>query len=219
MAKTTSRNSFFSKKLLIGTANILLIIGLAAFGGYFYNKYNDLKNANPEELQKTQVQQTIDKVGKLYSLPANEEPDVATVKDKEQLKKEYPFFDQAENDDVVLIYKEAKIAILYRPSTNQLVKVGPVNIEEGVSIRVVGADADRSAVEKTLTDQNITFTKASAKGTLSGITVVDVGGKNTEQAKTLAGLVKGKVGTLPAGEEKPNDVDLIVFVGPTATTE
>lgn len=213
MAKS-SRKSFFSKKLALGVLNVAIIAGLAVFGGIYFNKYNDLKNANPEDLQKTQVQQTIEKVGKLYTLPANEQPDVATVKDKEALKKQYPFFDQAENDDVVLIYKDAKLAILYRPSSNQLVKVGPVNIENGLSIRVIGADADRAAVEKLLTDNKLTFTKASAKGVLTGVTVVDVSGKNGDQAKTLAGVVKGAIGSLPAGEEKPDDVDLLVFVGP-----
>lgn len=211
-----AKRSLFSTKTILTLANVLVILALAGAAGFYFKKYNDLKNSTPEKLQQAQTDQYIGEVGKLYSLPKNEKPDVATVKDKEALKKQYPFFDQAENGDVVLIYKDAKLAILYRPTTKKLVKVGPVNIESGVSIRVVGKETDRTGVEKLLNDNKLTFTKTDPKTTVSGIIVVDVKGTNGEQAKKLAEIVKGQVGTLPAGEDKPTDVDLLVFVGPTA---
>jgi hypothetical protein len=199
--------------------NVLVILALAGAAGYYFKKYDNLKNSTPDKIQQAQTDEYIKAVGKLYSLPKNEKPDVATVKDKEALKKQYPFFDQAENGDVVLIYKDAKLAILYRPSTKQLVKVGPVNIESGVSIRVLGKEADRGAIEKKLTDNQLPFSKAEPKTAVTGITVVDVKGTNAEQAKKLAEIVGGQVGTLPAGEDKPTDVDLLVFVGaPTPVT-
>ena len=218
MATVKSKKLFTTKRALVAL-NILVLIGLAGFGGYFFKKYNDSKNASPETIQQAQVDQTISEVGKLYSLPANEKPDVATVKDKEQLKKQYPFFDQAENGDVVLIYKDAKLAILYRPSTKKLIKVGPVNIENGLSIRTVGSEAERSAVEKLLTDNKLTFTSGGgAKTQVTGITIVDLKGTNGEQAKKLAEIVKGTVGSLPEGEEKPSDVDLLIIIGPVAAS-
>lgn len=217
MASDKSKKKLFTGKRALIALNVVALLVLAGTTGLFFKKYQDAKNASPEKLQQVQVDQTISEVGKLYSLPANEKPDVATVKDKEALKKQYPFFDQAENDDVVLIYKEAKLAILYRPATKKLVKVGPVNVENGLSIRTVGSDAERASVEKLLTDNQLTFTSGGASKTqLSGVIVVDVKGTNGEQAKKLAEIVKGSVGTLPAGEDKPTDVDLLVLVGPTA---
>lgn len=210
-----AKRSFLSRKLLFRLVTVVLILALAGAAGYYYKKYNDLKNSTPDKIQQAQTDAYIKAVGKLYSLPKNEKPDVATVKDKEALKKQYPFFDQAENGDVVLIYKDAKLAILYRPSTKQLVKVGPVNIESGVSIRLVAKEADRGAVEKKLTDNKLAFTKADPKTAVSGIIVVDVKGTNSDQAKKLAEIVGGQVGTLPAGEDKPTDVDLLIFVGPS----
>lgn len=212
-----AKRSLVSKKTILRTINVLIILALAGAAGYYYRQYDDLKNSTPEKLQQAQTDQYINEVGKLYSLPQNEKPDVATVKDKEALKKQYPFFDQAENGDVVLIYKDAKLAILYRPTTKQLIKVGPVNIESGVTVRVLGKEADRAAVEKALNDNQLSFSKADPKTAVVGITVVDVKGTNGEQAKKLAEIVGGKVGTLPVGEDKPSDVDLLVFVGPTAT--
>ncbi len=214
----SSKRSFISKKTGFRLFVVLALIGLAAFGGFYYNKYNDLKNSSPEKLQQAQLEDTVDAVGKLYALPKDEKPDIATVKDKEALKKQYPFFDQAENDDVVLIYKTAKVAILYRPSTKQLIKVGPVNIENGLSIRTIGSDAERASVEKLLTDNKLSFTSGgAAKTAVSGVIVIDLKGTNGDQAKKLAEIVKGTVGTLPAGEDKPADVDLLVISGPVAT--
>jgi len=219
MAKPTiKKRSFFSKALIFRGLYALLLIGVAAFGFMYYDKYNDLKNSSPEQLQQAQTDSYIAAINKLYALPNDEKPDVATVKDKEALKQQYPFFDQAENDDVVLIYKNAKLAILYRPSSKQLIKVGPVNVESGVSISVVGSETERKAVEKTLTDNKISFTSGGgAKTTVSGITVVDVNGNKSEQAKNLATVVKGSVGSLPEGEDKPENVDLLILVGPAST--
>jgi hypothetical protein len=129
------------KKILIAL-NIILIIGLGVAAGYFYNKYDDLNDkytevqkkyyeltSNPQAAQAAEVQKYIEEVGKLYDLPDDEEPSVATVKDKDQLK-DQPFFEKAENGDVTLIYSNNKLALLYRPSTKQLVNVSSVTIQQ-----------------------------------------------------------------------------------------
>ena len=81
---------------------------------------------------------------------------------------------------------------------------------------MIGQDADRQAVEKTLTENQITASDAGVtKGTYAGNTVVDVTGKNAEQAKKLAGILKGQVGTMPAGEDVPAGADLVIVAGTT----
>ena len=68
----------------------------------------------------------IGKVGKLILLPTNEIPTVATVTDASKLKNQ-PFFKNASNGDKVLIYVKAKEAILYNPTRNLVITVGPVD--------------------------------------------------------------------------------------------
>jgi len=130
------------KKKLLVALNILLIIGLAAAAGFYFKKYREVNVQysdvqgkytellqDPQAAQAAEVRRYIEEVGKVYDLPDDEEPSVATVKDKEQLK-DQAFFAKAENGDVTLIYSKAKLAILYRPSTKQLVNVSSVTIQQ-----------------------------------------------------------------------------------------
>lgn len=68
----------------------------------------------------------VQEVGKLYILPTNEQPALATITDKSKLAT--PFLQKADDGDKVLIYIKAKIVIIYRPSVNKIVAVGPVDI-------------------------------------------------------------------------------------------
>ncbi len=106
-----------------------LVILAAVPAAYFYTQYRDTqqKLANPTEYAKEEAQLLITKVGKLIELPAGEEPTIATVSDAAKLS-EQPFFAKAQNGDKVLIFTQARKAILYRPATNKIIEVAPVNI-------------------------------------------------------------------------------------------
>lgn len=217
MAKTTYKKGFNKTPMLLA-ANVLVILGLLGATGFYYKKYHDIKKLTPEQLQQQQVDAYTKELSKVYSVPNEKPASVATVQDKDAVKKQYPALDQAENGDVVFVYKDAKLAILYRPSEKKVIKSIPVTTQ--LSIRTVGSESERQAIEKTLTDNKVAFTSGgNSRTTLSGITVVDLKGDKGDQAKQLADLVKGKVGSLPAGEDKPNDIDLLVLVGPAASAQ
>jgi hypothetical protein len=65
-------------------------------------------------------------VGRHYLLPTNEQPVLATVTDRTQVTT--PFLKQAQDGDKILIYPTAKVVIIYRPSIDRIVAVGPVEI-------------------------------------------------------------------------------------------
>jgi hypothetical protein len=221
--KIVTKKSSWPKVLAI-IGGTLLVIGLIIFGGYFFKKYNDLKKNPPSADQAAQVQidRYISEVGKLYALPKNEKPSsVVTVKDKSKLN-DQPFFDDAENGDVVLLFTKAKIGILYRPSTKKLINVRPLNVDsKNASIKIIGDQISREAAEKSILtkykDQVTIKAKTDAKTNPVGITVVDVGGTHGQLAAQIASDLKGSVGNLPAGEEKPADVDILVITGPVTT--
>jgi hypothetical protein len=122
--------------VIIGIA--ITVILFAVFGIYQYKKlegqFSALK-AGSETKTSSQITQSeqqvlLEKVGKLILLPKDEEPTIASVTDPAKLK-DQPFFANAATGDRVIIYTNARKAILYRPSTNILVEVAPVNVGTG----------------------------------------------------------------------------------------
>jgi hypothetical protein len=196
----------------------VIIVGLAALAVYFYIQYQNIKK-NPNQVAKAETDALVAQVSKLIDLPKDETPTVATVLDKEKLK-DQPFFAGTENGDKILIYTKAKKAIIYRPKENKLINVGPIAIDQKaqVPVAIVNAGGDVSAVEKKLTDKfsnGITIvskTDAKNRNSVKKIIVVDVSGQNAEAAKQIAAELGGEVSNLPAGEAKPDNASIVVFV-------
>lgn len=111
--------------LLFVVLGLLLVLALTA-AGYLYLQLNDYKN-DPQRIMQDELNGLVKKVGGLIVLPDNEQPTVATVTNLEKLKSQ-PFFNKAKVGDKVLIYTNAKKAILYDPVNNKIVEVAPLNI-------------------------------------------------------------------------------------------
>lgn len=120
-----------AKKLLIA-----LLVGIVAAlpSAYFYTQYQKAqrKLENPTEFAREETKLLQEKVGKLLELPAGEEPTIATVTDADRLR-EQPFFANAQNGDRVLIFTNARKAVLYRPSLNKIIEVAPVNLGQNAT--------------------------------------------------------------------------------------
>ena len=115
-------------KLVVAILALLVVVGFGA-AGYTYWQYSQLKN-DPKASQKAsdaKVSAIKAKVAKLISIPADETPTLASVTDKTKLK-DQPFFKDAENGDQILIFPQAKKAVIYRESENKLINVGPIAI-------------------------------------------------------------------------------------------
>ena len=123
--------------LLIVLGVIVLVLGIMAF--YFYRQYTNIKK-NPNQVAQAETNQLVSQVGKLIDLPKDETPTVATVIDKSKLA-DQPFFANAQNGDKILIYTKAKKAIVYRPTKNILVNVGPIAIDQkaGAQVALINA--------------------------------------------------------------------------------
>jgi len=80
---------------------------------------------NPAMSDAAKAQDIIAKVGELTKLPKGEEPTMAVVSDLAPLK-EQAFFADARVGDIVLMYKSAARAVLYRPSDDTIVQDAPI---------------------------------------------------------------------------------------------
>lgn len=103
-----------------------LVIILGVSNIYTYRKYSAIQK-NPQQVAQETVEKLVNKVSKLMLLPEGETPTVATIKDPEKLK-DQPFFAKAKAGDKVLIYTNARQAIIYDPDNNKIVQVAPVTI-------------------------------------------------------------------------------------------
>ena len=108
---------------------IILFVSAAGAAGYFYKQYNDIKN-NPNKVSTDEINSITSAISKFMDLPTGETPTLATVTDKEKLK-DQDFFKNSENGDKILIYANAKKAVLYRPSAGKVIEVAPLLIGDG----------------------------------------------------------------------------------------
>lgn len=119
--------SFFIANKVVAVLSLTAAISLSG-AVYFYAQWNSLQNPQASLLDAVnETNKLIADVGKLLVLPEGETPTIATVSDLEKLKSQ-PFFINAKNGDKVLIYTNAKKAILYDPVAHKIIEVAPINI-------------------------------------------------------------------------------------------
>lgn len=204
----------------------LLFVAAAGSSLYFYGKYRSLvKPSNTKE----DVAVTLAAVGKLMVLPAGEVPTVASVADAEKLR-DQPFFTGAINGDKVLLYTEAKKAILYRPSENKIVDVAPITVnastpsasavqQQQISFvlyngtDVTGLTKKYEATLVDLVKNAIVSDRDNAKKrNYAASILVDLAGTKAKDAAEIGKTLGISVGALPEGETKPPNADFLIVL-------
>lgn len=109
---------------------VLFFVFSVGFAGFYYKKVKDLTKSE-SALKDAKLNEIIEKVGKLIVLPQGEIPTLATVSDPSQLQNQ-PFFRSAKKGDIVLVYINAKKAILYDPVANKVIDIAPLNVTNPV---------------------------------------------------------------------------------------
>lgn len=110
------------KHILLVLSGFLCLAVLVAV--YFAYQYA----FTPEAMKRREIEKWTGIVGKSVTLPQGETPTIATVTNKRKLD-DQPFFKQVENGDKILIYSDARQAILYRPSLGKVLDMIGIDIE------------------------------------------------------------------------------------------
>lgn len=217
-------------KLIIAVIIVALLV-LAGVGYSVYQKGQQQQSANlsadaAQRVAREEVRKLVAEVGKLIDLPPGEDPTVATVTDVTKLK-DQPFFQKAKNGDKVLIYTQARKAYLYDPAAKKIIDVAPINIGTGsaqvsqfkVALRngttTVGLTSKvETELKKSLPQLNVVSKDNAQKTTYDKTIVVVINSVAKDYANELVKQLKGaSLGDLPAGENQPKDVDLLVILG------
>lgn len=240
--KTTTENTTVMPeeknrtKTVVIVLSILLFLALAIAGYFFYQ----FKFASPVsgEDEITRLTKTL---GEMIVLPEGETPTLATVTDKEKLA-DQPFFQKADNGDKVLIYSLSGKAILYRPSTEKIVDITTINVNQPAvapkepaaapvsqptateaskvtatlyngSAKIGVTNKLEDEIEAEFSNIDVIAKETAAKNDYQGNLIIDLSGRNAEMAKKLAESYSGTVGTMPGGEALPVDTDILFIVG------
>lgn len=216
----------------------ILVLALAGSLIKLYISYQDVKTAK-ENLEKTNQIAKVDPATlsdeELFmflsgraELPSGTST-VATVKDVESLRQKDPFFAKAANGDKVIQFDRE--ALLYRPATDKIVRLGPSNDSSIASSTTTGTANTATAGKTSVEVRNGTQTAGLAAkwktklnaGTLYFVDKVGNAGKDTyTQAyvvnltgKDVSALEKDlgvtAVTTLPAGEAA-SSADVLIIV-------
>lgn len=133
---------------------LLVLAGALVLAGVYELGRTSVYRAHPELAGAEQAAALLAKVGALIQLP-NEQPTMATINDAASAKKSQPFLVNAENGDILIVYPNAQEAIVYRPSSNKLITVGPVD------------SGTAPSVQQTTNEAPITATSSHATSTTS----------------------------------------------------
>lgn len=106
----------FSRRLIAVVATIAVLSGITGAVIHFTSRPTG-----------SEVEVVMDAVSRHYVLPANEQPALATVTDKDKVSA--AFRGKADNGDRILIYQKNAQAIVYRQSIDKIVAVVPVTID------------------------------------------------------------------------------------------
>lgn len=106
---------------------IFLVIIIVILFAIFYNSGTTF--VNKKDTANTEAKILADRVGEHMFLPVDEVPTIATVSDPEALR-DQSFFTHAKKGDKVLIYSNAKLAVLYDPSADKIITIAPLSLDE-----------------------------------------------------------------------------------------
>jgi len=134
--KVINRNR---KKPIIAAISAIAILILGASAFLFVSRAGNLKA--PGLASAGDIKKIVSNVAELVNLPIKEQPSqIANITDTSKLTGN-PFFANAAVGDVVLIYPKNQQAILYRPSTNRVVAIGPLDNRPTQSVAGVSTEA------------------------------------------------------------------------------
>ena len=215
------------KPILILAAAIVFV-GVLGAGIYFFWQYQRVVK-NPDLIAKQETAWILEKVNKLIDLPQDETPTIATILDKDKLK-DQDFFKKAANGDKLIVYMNAKKAVLYRPNINKIIEVAPVSTDNTQKAEASGAittnpkivllngtttsgltNTAETKIKDAFPNVEIVQKENAKKTNYTKTIVVDLKGSRTDQVKRIAEVLGGEVGSLPEDENKP-DADILVIV-------
>lgn len=122
-------------KIIATLIVLIVLVGLA------YQTHPFGIGLSKEEQAQQEVQKTLAAVGRHIIVPKDDTPLIAKVTNAATLASQQPFFANAQNGDELLVFPKTSQAILYSPSRDIIVNVGPIQYPGGAANTAAAATA------------------------------------------------------------------------------
>ena len=106
---------------------IVIVVALIVIAGGIYYWTTPNKTATTAA-NTAEVQAVLTKLGAHLLLPTGEAPQIGRIDDPAQAVKAQPFVAGAIKGDLLIVYVKAAKAIVYSPSRDLIVNVGPISM-------------------------------------------------------------------------------------------
>lgn len=181
-------------KLMLGIV-IVALVGAGGWWAFNSQSSDDLANLSAnagEKLTDSQVQAVVSRVSKFMVVPSDEKPSVVVLRGTAELAAQQPFYRDAKDGDVLIVYSSR--AIIYDAKANKLVSVSP--IQQNTATPVPTAVASGSA-QLTPTPSTSTAPVAPEKSTIevrNGTSTSGLAGKLASDLKKNSWVTSTKTG-------------------------
>jgi hypothetical protein len=197
------------KKYLV-VLNIIALLGFAGGSAYLYLENRDLN----KQLNMTEEQirdELIAEINKVFELP-DENPEIVIVNDPVKFKAENSTFDNVEIGDHLLVFRKARLGVLYRQSEKRVVKT--TNVVIPISIELVGSQQAVDNVEKKLAEfgSQVTISK-TFKDDITQSFIYDVdANQETEVSSIAKELGYDVASSLPSSVIPASQTEILIIV-------
>lgn len=227
-----SAQSLARNKSIIAILIVIVILALAG-AGFMYYQYqktaSELKKvktqtaASSSTPKEDEVKKIVAEVAKLARLPENEIPSIATITDVSKLK-DQPFFKDAKNGDILLVFNTSGKAVLYDPKEKKIVDVTTLStsssfnqqfkvvIRNGTSTQNLAGKLETD-LKKALGVVNVTAKENAQKQTYEKTIVILLNKDASEFASNITKAINAQIAEMPADEPKPTGVDVLIIIG------
>jgi hypothetical protein len=196
---------------------LILLVGvilLASILFLFFSKKTEQKLLNNSI--SAQEQNILNAVSQKIKLPTQENPQIILITDSQYIRNNQPFFAQAENGDVMIVY--SSYLVLYRPSEDRVVNSGPVIKPQEksnftVEVRNGSGITGRAKLWKDKLEKvgyKVTTATNAEKGNYEKTMVMFKPGVNFPE---IISFVRGDFITILPDGEKPINSDILVILG------
>lgn len=182
-----------------------------------------VKNLSPKSYEQ---------VSKIVILDPN---DVFGLNTSGTLTPEQPFFEKAKNGNKILIFTNAKLVILYDQYIHKIINVGPLNVVDqpaqispptqakiilrnGSKMKGLTYEAEKRLHEM-FPDIDIEKKEQAANLAYNKTLVIVLNPLAQNAAEALAKFYSVTISELPAQEDKPKDMDILIILGEDQTVE